>query len=138
MTQNRVKPGLIYVLFVFAAGFLFGTLRTIWLGPMLGPVAAVAIELPFILGVSWIACGWCMRRYAVATLRQRTWMGVTAFSILMATEALLSVLMFGRSPDDYASAFLTPAGLLGLAGQVAFGAMPLFHPGKIDPASTSG
>jgi len=37
---------------------------------------------------------------------------------------------FGRAPGAYLASFATPAGLLGLAGQMAFAALPLILPPK--------
>ena len=114
-----------YALTVFAAGFLLGTFRVLWLAPRLGPTAAVALELPLILAVAWIAC----RRTATSvprTPRTRLAMGGIAFLLLMAAEALIGT-AFGRGLAAQIRELTSAAGLLGLAGQIAFALFPLLQ-----------
>jgi len=59
--------GVLYFVIVFAAGFAFGTMRTLFLVPQVGDVAAVSIEAPLILGVSWVAARFCVRHLSVST-----------------------------------------------------------------------
>jgi hypothetical protein len=51
--MTALTLGLRYFAGVFAVGFLLGTVCTLWLAPAVGEVAAVAIELPVIIGASW-------------------------------------------------------------------------------------
>ena len=114
-----------YALTVFAAGFLLGAFRVLWLAPRLGPTAAVALELPLILAVAWIAC----RRTAAAvpaTPRARLAMGGIAFLFLMAAEALIGT-AFGRGLAAQIHELTSAAGLLGLGGQIAFALFPLLQ-----------
>ena len=55
----------------------------------------------------------------------RLLMGACAFGLLIAIEWALSVTAFGRTSAQFAQAMFTPAGAIGLAGQVVFGLMPL-------------
>jgi len=102
----------------------------LWLAPLVGDVGAVAIELPLMLWVSWVCCGWCLRRFDVSAMRHRAPMGAMAFLVLMVMEATLALAGFGMTIADYASGFLGAAGALGLLGQIAFGLLPLVHPGR--------
>jgi hypothetical protein len=45
----------------------------------------------------------------------------------MVVEFLLAKFGFGRSLAEHLSRYVAPAEALGLAGQIAFGAMPLFR-----------
>ena len=126
--------GAVHVSVVFLAGFAFGVLRTVWLSPTVGPLAAVAMELPFILAVSWFACGWCLRKFSIFGLHKRALIGATAFLLLMIVEAALALFLFGTRLEDYIVGMLTPQGVLGLAGQIAFAVIPLFHPGDVATA----
>lgn len=120
-----VLAGAAYFAAIFFAGFALGTLRVLAVEPVVGALAAVALELPVILAVAWIACAFITRRLAVvATLSDRLTMGGVAFACLMTAELLLSALAFGRSPAEVAADLSSPEGLLGLAGQIGFAAIP--------------
>lgn len=124
---KSVRAGALYFLVVFGVGFVFGIVRTTLLAPRTGETLAVLIELPFILAIAWWSCRLILRGMALPpTLRSRLPMAVTAFALLMAAEAALSVVLFGRpivSPLQLAD---SAAGALGFAGQVVFALFPLF------------
>ncbi len=110
---------------VFAAGFVLGTLRVLFLAPRLGETAAVLAELPVIVLVSWVVCGRLVSRFAVAAAAgPRLTMGAAAFILLMAEELALSILGFGRSAAEHWQHYRTLAGALGLGGQIVFAAFP--------------
>ena len=95
---SAIKAGILYFAIVFAAGFLLGTLRLFILLPLTGEFAAVALELPVMLIISWLACRRLVARFSVpAMVSQRLAMGVLAFCLLMLAEVGLSVLEFNRS-----------------------------------------
>ena len=123
MGMTALGLGLRYFAGVFAVGFALGTVRTLWLAAAIGDTAAVAVELPFMLGFSW---WWCRRLLAGGRLSvgQRAVMGGSAFLWLMLAELALS-LAFGRTLAEHLAGLLTPAGLLGLAGQLLFAALPV-------------
>ena len=58
-----LKPALVYVLPVFAVAFLLGALRVTLVAPRIGPLAAVALELPLVLALSWVVAGRVLRRW---------------------------------------------------------------------------
>jgi hypothetical protein len=55
--KEALKAGVLYFALVFAAGFVLGTVRTLWAVPRLGVRTAELIELPTMLGVSVLAPG---------------------------------------------------------------------------------
>lgn len=120
--MRLIAPALAYALAVFAAGFVLGTVRVLWLGPMVGELSAVAMELPVMLAISWFAAGAVLRRWPVAGI-DRLAMGTIAFVILMGCEAGLSVI-FGQTLGDFARHLATAPGALGLAGQIGFALIP--------------
>ncbi|MDN3566769.1 hypothetical protein QWZ14_20530 [Paeniroseomonas aquatica] len=117
-------PGLLYFLAVFAVAFAMGVARVLVVAPRIGPTAAVLLEVPMILVVSW-AVARRILRHRVLTLPQRATMGATAFALTMASEIALAGVLRGQGVMDWAAATATPLGLVGLAGQVAFAALPM-------------
>ncbi|MBT8469070.1 MAG: hypothetical protein KJN97_10005 [Deltaproteobacteria bacterium] len=125
---NAAKAGAAYFAIVFAVGFVLGTVRTLFIAPRLGDLLAVLIELPFMLGASWLVCGWVLRHWHVAASPgPRLTVGVIAFALLIIAEVTLSLTLFDRSLSDYLGYLTTPHGLTGLAGQILFALMPLIH-----------
>lgn len=121
-----IKAATAYFAIVFVAGFALGTLRTLVVAPHFGDLAAVALELPVMLAISWIVCGRVVARLQLPPQPlPRGAMGAIAFGLLMLAELTLAVGLFGRSLSEYAAHFTTPHGLLGLAGQILFGLIPL-------------
>lgn len=124
--RKAVVAGILYFAVVFALAFAIGAVRVLLVAPRLGETLAVLLELPVVLAASWTCCGVLVTRLAVSPrLGERMMMGGLAFVILQAAEALLAILAFGRTPTLYLAGFTTLAGLIGLAGQVAFALIPL-------------
>lgn len=124
--RRALTAAAVYFAVVFSFAFLAGVLRTLLLAPRTGETAAVLMETPLVLLVSWLAAVWSIRRWAVpAAVRARLAMGLVAFALLMAVETALAGLLFGRPLAQQIAAFATPAGAIGLLAQVAFGLIPL-------------
>jgi len=105
---------------------VLGTLRVLLLAPMHGATGAVAVELPVMLAISWIACRRLVAAFAVPDgTTARAVMGGTGFALLVFAESLLGALAFGRPLVAQVAEFGTAHGALGLGGQIAFGLMPL-------------
>ena len=123
LAMTALGLGFRYFAGVFAVAFALGTVRTLWLAPAIGALAAVGIEVPIVWAVSW---WWGRRLLARQTLALagRAVMGASAFLWLMLAEFGLAQ-AFGQAPGVYLASFFTPAGLLGLAGQLGFAALPL-------------
>ena len=56
----------VYFAIVFGAGFVFGTVRVMWLVPTVGVRVAELTELPLMLAVVFFAARWVNRRLALA------------------------------------------------------------------------
>ena len=120
--------GLAYFGCVFSAGCVLGMIRVLLVVPAVGDAGAVVLELPVILGWSWVVCGWLLRSLAVPSIRGcRMVMGLTAFASLMIAELGLSVLLGGSSLGDWFAQYRQVPGLVGLSGQIAFGLFPLLR-----------
>lgn len=125
--RRAVAAAAAYFAIVFGLAFILGVGRTLLVAPRTGEVVAVLIETPVILLVSWFAAGWSVRRFSVpAKAPERLAMGFAAFTLLMAVETAMSLLLFGRPLDQQLGAYATPAGAIGLLAQVAFSFIPLW------------
>lgn len=118
------RAATIYFGAVFAVAFAVGMVRVLLVVPLVGALAAVALEVPLILGVSWVVAGWVLRRWPL-DLWQRCVMGVVAFGLLMAAELGLAVLLSGQSAGEFVGGWATLPGALGLAGQIGFALVPV-------------
>ncbi len=121
-----LRAGALYMALVFPAAVLLGVLRALVLTPALGPLWAVALELPLVLALAWIVARRLLRARR-APPGARIAMGAVAFCLLMLAELAMAVLVFGQSPAGFGAAMATPPGLLGLAGQIGFGLIPLLQ-----------
>ena len=84
----------------------------------------MAAELPIILTLSWMACGRIVNRMPMRRVEAAV-MGASAFVLLMAAEAGVSMLLASRGLSEHLSLYAEVPHLLGLAGQVAFACSPL-------------
>lgn len=120
-----VKAAVAYVVPVFAVAFLLGALRVTLVAPVTGPLFAVALEVPVVLLLSWAVAGRVLARWPLPRT-PRLAMGALAFALLMLAE-FATALGFGQTPTEFLSAMATPAGALGLAGQIGFGLIPVLR-----------
>jgi hypothetical protein len=116
--------GLRYYAIIFGLAFVMGVTRTLVVAPRLGAVTAVLLEVPIIVAVSWTVARRLLRPHSF-TLPQRAAMGATAFMLTMVSEVVLAEILRGQSIVGWATAVLTPLGLIGLAGQIAFAILPI-------------
>ncbi len=122
--MRLASAGLAYWAVVFALGFVLGTIRVLWLAPLVGVVPATLIELPVMLTASWLAAGWLVRRFAIMRGSEALVMGGLAFGLLMAAECALAVGLMGQTPAQWLADLRQPHALLGLAGQLVFALIP--------------
>lgn len=116
--------GLRYYAIVFSIAFLLGVARTLVIAPTFGVTVAVLLEVPLLVVVSWLAAQRLLKGSLLA-LCQRATMGALAFVLTMASEVILAQLLRGQGIVDWAGDVVRPLGLVGLAGQIVFGLMPL-------------
>ena len=126
--MSALKAGAAYFLSVFAVGFMLGTVRVFLLEPRFGAFGAVLMETPFILTASWLLCRhWVQRFRLPAQTSPRLLMGGFAFGLLLLAELMLSRYGFARTFSEQLVAYATPAGAVGLVGQIIFGLFPLLQ-----------
>lgn len=113
-----------YFAAVFTIAVAMGIARTLWVAPRLGPMVAVLLEVPILVGISWRIA----RRVLLDEhlgLAQRAAVGAIALAMTLASEAVFASLIRGQSLGMWAATLSTPLGFVGLAGQGVFGAMPM-------------
>ena len=119
--------GSVYFILVFGAGVILGAIRVAVFAPSVGNTLSVILELPFMLAVAWFVCRGIIRLFSVPASRgARVAMGVVAFAFLMLAEFSLGQVL-GLSAAAQLQTYLTPAGLLGLMAQLAYGAFPVLQ-----------
>jgi hypothetical protein len=119
--RQELHGASLYAAAAFAAGFVLGSLRVLLLAPALGEFAAVALELPVMLVISWVAFGVIAARlrlpHAIGTGMR---IGIIAFVLLLLAEFVLGITLFARAPAAILDGWLSASGMLGLAGQILF------------------
>lgn len=85
--MRTIEAGVLYFALVFGAGFVFGTIRTLWVVPRVGTRTAELMETPFMLVVSILVARWIVLRLAVpSTLSARLGMGCIALILMLVAE----------------------------------------------------
>jgi hypothetical protein len=136
---QSVIAGLAYFGCVFAAGFVLGVLRALFVVPRLGETFAVAMELPVILVVAWIACRWLTKHFVVRSrFVPRAVMGAVAFILLMIGELSTSLLLSDRGLTEHLRLYREASHMLGLAGQIAFALFPALQIWIASPPAARG
>jgi hypothetical protein len=97
-----IKAGVLYFALVFGAGFVLGTIRTLWIVPRLGTRPAELIEAPIMLVVTVLAAKWVVRRLAMPfALSSRLGMGCLALALMLIAEFGLVLWLRGISISEY-------------------------------------
>jgi len=124
--RRSVSAGLVYFALVFAAGFVLGALRVIWVVPRLGERTAELLETPIMLVVVVTAARWLVRRFAVPPFPvPRLAMGGIALALMLTAEFGLVLRLRGLSIADYLAGRDPISGTVYYAMLVVFAAMPL-------------
>ena len=63
-----MKAGVLYFALVFGAGFVLGTVRTLWVVPRVGTRKAELMETPIMLVVTIVAARWTVLRLSVSAM----------------------------------------------------------------------
>jgi len=97
-----LKAGALYFALVFGAGFVLGTICTLWVVPRFGTRTAELMETPIMLVVTIAAARWIVRRLAVPlTPSRRLGMGFVALGLLLVAEFTLVIWLRGLSISEY-------------------------------------
>jgi hypothetical protein len=124
--KRTLIPGTVYVVLLFAIGFVLGACRVMFVVPVIGQLWATVAEIPIMLMAAFFLCRWVMLRWNVPTdVSHRLQVAIWFLALLLLFETTVAALLFGRSFVDQWAALLEPAGLVGLSGQLAAAVLPL-------------
>jgi hypothetical protein len=134
-----LPAGVTFGTLLFGAGFVAGTVRTLFVTPYLGHARAVALEVPFMLAAGWMLSAWLIRNRAQQKsmpdgLSDRMALSALAFASLMSLEIALGIVLEPRSVGEVSAILLSPANRTGLLAQVLVCLFPVF---QLKPDATS-
>ena len=124
--MQAVKAGALYFALVFGAGFVLGTVRTLWVVPRLGTRTAELLEMPIMLVVAIVAARWIILRLGVPfTLSARLGMGGVALALMLVAEFGLMLWLRGLSIREYLATREPVSGTVYYVMLAVFALMPL-------------
>lgn len=134
INKHIPKAGLIYFALVFAAGFVFGTVRTLWVVPRVGTRSAELMETPLMLVITIVAARWVVLRFAIpARPSARLGMGVIGLGLLLIAEFGLVSWVRGISIKQYLATRDSVSGTVYCVMLGLFGIMPLLVARRLGP-----
>ena len=120
-----IQWSLHYFAIVFAAGFVLGIARTLFLEPRMGTRAAELVEMPFLfVAILWTAIGLFDQRRLWFSSHELICIGVLALAVLLVAEATLVVSPRGTSISEYIASRDPVSGTVYLAMLGLFALMP--------------
>ena len=126
--RRALTAGLAYFAWVFAAGFLLGSIRVPLLVPRLGERMAELMEMPLMAAVIWLASADVIRRFELPprpAIRLTT--GLLALALLVTAELLLAVALADRTLGQYLASRDPVSGTVYLGMLVLFATLPLLR-----------
>jgi hypothetical protein len=122
-----LKAGLLYFALVFGAGFVLGTIRTLWIVPSFGTRTAELMETPIMFVITVLAARWVARRLLLSpTLATRLGVGFVALGFMLITEFTFVLWLRGLTIGEYLARRDLVAGTVYILMLVVFAVMPLF------------
>jgi len=124
--EQVVKAGVFYFALVFGAGFVLGTIRTLWVVPRVGARTAELAEMPIMLLVSLVAARWTVLRLGVPPVAvARLGMGCVALALMLMAEFGLVLWIRGQTIREYFASRDPVAGAVYYLMLAVFAIMPL-------------
>jgi len=125
--KETLKAGVLYFVLVFAAGFVLGTIRTLWAVPRFGVRAAELTEAPIMFGVSILAARWVVRHVGIPPLwSKRLALGCIALGLMLLVEFTVVLWVRGLTIRGYLEARDPVSGAVYFATLAAFAVIPIF------------
>jgi hypothetical protein len=124
--RQILKAGLLYFLLVFAAGFVLGTIRVLWIVPHVGTRMAELLEAPVMLAVTVLAARYAVRRVSLRCTSSRLLsVGFVALTLLLGAEITVVVLVRHLTLEEYFASRDAVAGMVYVVMLSLFAVMPL-------------
>ncbi len=121
-----LKAGVLYFALVFGAGFVLGTIRTLWVVPRVGTRKAELMEMPIMLIVTIVAARWTVLRMSVPMVwSARLEMGCMAIVLMLIAEFGFVLWIRGLSIREYFATRDPVSGAAYYLLLVVFAIMPL-------------
>jgi type IV secretory pathway TrbD component len=121
-----LKTGVLYFALVFGAGFVLGTVRTLWVVPRVGTRTAELMEAPIMLAVTIVAARWTVLRLSVPMMwSARLEMGCIALLLMLIAEFGFVLWIRGLSMKEYFATRDPVSGTVYYVMLLVFAAMPL-------------
>lgn len=124
-SRTIIGAGLTYFALVFGAGFVFGTIRQLWVVPWLGVMRAELLEMPIMLTVIVLAARVVVTRFRLPS-RASVGVGSLALSLLVLAELTLVLGLRGLPLTEYIETREPVSSTVYLVMLVVFAAMPFF------------
>jgi hypothetical protein len=96
---KRLQAAGFYFLLVFSAGFVFGTVRVLFVVPAIGARAAELLETPLMLVVVALAARFIVRKFAGSIRGTPQWLhvGAIAFACMLTADVGVGVTLRGMT-----------------------------------------
>ena len=125
--KGTLKASVLYFVLVFAAGFVLGTIRTLWVVPRLGVRAAELMEAPIMFGVSILAARWVVRHVGIPPLwSKRLALGCIALGLMLLVEFTVVLWIRGLTLRGYFETRDPVSGAVYFLTLGAFAVIPAF------------
>ena len=98
---RTIKLSLLYFGIVFGVGFVLGTIRVVFLVPLMGERWAELLEMPFMLVAIIYTAKYLVHRYPLLPMRVWLSVGLLALFILLSVEFTIVLGLRGISLADY-------------------------------------
>ncbi len=122
--MHILKPGLVYFLIVFGAGFALAFVRIPLLIPAFGVRTAELMEAPVMLMIIVWASRRIVRQHPELRRQSRLAIGLFAFALLVAFELAVAYYLGVRSLSDYVASRDPVAGSVYLLSLMFFAVAP--------------
>jgi len=126
MMLRTIKPSLLYVGIVFGIGFLLGTIRVIFLVPLIGEQWAELLEMPFMLVAITYTAKYLVHKHPLLSIRDWLSVGIKALLILLSVEFTVVLGLRGISLAEYFGSRDIVSGSAYLISLLIYMLMPLY------------